>query len=549
MTTTRDLMQDVLAEDMNMAKRLDQLVRAGLMAPQALPTLHRGLSKLNAGMAITGQDRDAVTNLLNSLLFIVLGDDTMFQKSQTTVRQNKQEHGHNVATHMAMEAKKDPGEYDYEGDMAMSQLKSIMMNAKRLHDCLEPETNLPEWVQSKITLAEDYITTATNYVEGTLDEEVEITEVLSKDASAGDWIHDFVHSDNPQFKGKSEKKRKQMALGAYYAKQRNEEVEEIDEGRPSQRHPLEGHEYHKKSDAALIHIAKDAHAAAEAMKSHNTTAENKYRDQANDSATVRHFRKTSGMPTWYKKKYGHIKESDMSEVEQVNEKASDKEVKMATGIPHDKRYVGGNMTGAISAIEKIRRGLSKHPRVAASLKAANEATKLYKDLAYPSDGGVEIVESHRSAESHELVSHADNTEHLYKTSHVPVAKNLEKKFKKGTYDHEKAKKLWKYHADRSADSYAKEHGSPGQKGHHIFSVKDRHDAASHFADRHHDEMKAGNFHEGVEYADIEALQEDYAEKFQTALKASGKTLAQMSDDEKKAFFKHVDSIHTTNSGE
>ena len=82
----------------------------------------------------------------------------------------------------------------------------------------------------------------------------------------------------------------------------------LEEGRPSQRHPLEGHEYHKKSDEALIHIAKDAHAAAEAMKGHNTQAENKYRDQANDSATVRHFRKTHGMPDWYKKKYGHVKE-------------------------------------------------------------------------------------------------------------------------------------------------------------------------------------------------------------------------------------------------
>jgi len=82
----------------------------------------------------------------------------------------------------------------------------------------------------------------------------------------------------------------------------------IQEGRASQRHPLEGHEYHKKSNDALVHIAKDAHAAAEAMKSHNTTAENKYRDQANDSATVRHFRKTNGMPDWYKKKYGHMSE-------------------------------------------------------------------------------------------------------------------------------------------------------------------------------------------------------------------------------------------------
>ena len=56
-----------------------------------------------------------------------------------------------------------------------------------------------------------------------------INEVLSKDASAYDYIHDFVHSDNPKFAGKSKAKRKEMALAAYYAKQRNEEVD-LEEG-------------------------------------------------------------------------------------------------------------------------------------------------------------------------------------------------------------------------------------------------------------------------------------------------------------------------------
>ena len=60
----------------------------------------------------------------------------------------------------------------------------------------------------------------------------------------------------------------------------SEDVESLEEGRPSQRHPLEGHEYHKKSDEALVHIAKEAHAAAEAMKSHNTTAEKKESEHA-----------------------------------------------------------------------------------------------------------------------------------------------------------------------------------------------------------------------------------------------------------------------------
>jgi hypothetical protein len=67
----------------------------------------------------------------------------------------------------------DAGEYDYEGDMAKSQLRSIMTNAKRMHDMLEDNTNLPEWVQSKITLAEDYVLTATNYMESEMNEEVE----------------------------------------------------------------------------------------------------------------------------------------------------------------------------------------------------------------------------------------------------------------------------------------------------------------------------------------------------------------------------------------
>lgn len=109
-----------------------------------------------------------------------------------------------------------------------------------------------------------------------------------------------------------------------------------------------------------------------------------------------------------------------------------------------------------------------------------------------------VFENHDS-EAHELHTYADNHSRLYKTSHVPVAKNLEKKFKKGTYDHEKAKKLWKYHADRAAHEYAKEHGSPGQKGHHIFSSTARKNAASRMADAHHAEMKAGNFHEGIDH--------------------------------------------------
>jgi hypothetical protein len=62
----------------------------------------------------------------------------------------------------------------------------------------------------------------------------ELQEVLGKSDPAGKWISDFVHSDNPKFAGKSKEKRKQMALAAYYAKQRNEEAE-IEEGNNTQK--------------------------------------------------------------------------------------------------------------------------------------------------------------------------------------------------------------------------------------------------------------------------------------------------------------------------
>ena len=59
---------------------------------------------------------------------------------------------------------KDPREYGFEGEMAMSQLKGIMQHAKQLHGMLKPDTDLPEWVQSKITLAYDYMQTAADYM-------------------------------------------------------------------------------------------------------------------------------------------------------------------------------------------------------------------------------------------------------------------------------------------------------------------------------------------------------------------------------------------------
>ncbi|MDA9002821.1 hypothetical protein N9J19_00465 [bacterium] len=51
---------------------------------------------------------------------------------------------------------------------------------------------------------------------------------------------------------------------------------------------------------------------------------------------------------------------------------SDKEVRMAKGIAFDKRHVGGDYTGAAKKMEKIKKGLSDHPKAKDALRRANE---------------------------------------------------------------------------------------------------------------------------------------------------------------------------------
>ena len=83
-----------------------------------------------------------------------------------------------------MNEAKDPNEYDNEGEMAKTQLKTIVRNAEEMMDLLDDEENMPEWVQSKITKASDYMTSAYNYMasededEDEEDDEKKVDEVV-----------------------------------------------------------------------------------------------------------------------------------------------------------------------------------------------------------------------------------------------------------------------------------------------------------------------------------------------------------------------------------
>ena len=60
--------------------------------------------------------------------------------------------------------------------------------------------------------------------------------------------------------------------------------------------------------------------------------------------------------------------------EHDNGEFTDQQIKQAFGILNDPKFKGGNYDGAVEVIEKLAKGLSKHPSVANALMRANEDT-------------------------------------------------------------------------------------------------------------------------------------------------------------------------------
>jgi hypothetical protein len=87
---------------------------------------------------------------------------------------------------------KDEQEYGYEGDMAMTQLETAIRHATHLKDMMQPDTDLPEWVQSKITLATDYLQTACDYMTSEMNEALKGNQhKIDKNKNGKVDAHDF----------------------------------------------------------------------------------------------------------------------------------------------------------------------------------------------------------------------------------------------------------------------------------------------------------------------------------------------------------------------
>ena len=91
----------------------------------------------------------------------------------------------------------DPKEYDYEGNMAKSQLITMADAAEELHDMLDDKENLPEWCQNKIAKATDYIDSVRDYMIAAKSDDIDDEDDDDKDVKEA-INHADAHTDAQQ---------------------------------------------------------------------------------------------------------------------------------------------------------------------------------------------------------------------------------------------------------------------------------------------------------------------------------------------------------------
>jgi hypothetical protein len=149
----------------------NMLLRAMAQDPSDLMKMKRAIKA--GDKALTNPIlRQEVLKMLDQMMSLTTADPSLLQKTRMGFQKAKKL---KMPEEVQLEAigakdKQDEGEYGYEGDMAMSQLRTIIRNCQEMMKVLDKETDMPEWVQSKITLATDYLQTANDYLMSELEE-------------------------------------------------------------------------------------------------------------------------------------------------------------------------------------------------------------------------------------------------------------------------------------------------------------------------------------------------------------------------------------------
>ena len=349
-------------------KRLDTLIRQGMMPAKQLPILKRALDKLKGGQIPNPYEREAISKLLDKTLGFQFGDDVTYNRARL----------HTQRTRYQTEEKKMA---DKEGDVVVYDGSEDEAEAKRDKKVKKngKSYNLKSKNGNGEEVKEDVKAELASIQK---DKKVQSTKAAARPADEGQTEGD---KESPK-QGSSKVPEVGQLSEPQDSKPVMKEglVSDLDsEGMRSRASRL----MRKRGKVSKERLAKDMPAAVRKEKQKAGLSEdlkkfNKlYNENLQRALANNKVDNVRDIPEKIKADlFKHVEEATYS----------DKQIKMAKGIAFDKRYKGGNMTGAAKQMEKIKKGLSDHPDVSDALRKANEEVVQEKMATKDHDGDGKI---------------------------------------------------------------------------------------------------------------------------------------------------------------
>ena len=334
-------------------QRLNTLIRQGMLPARQLPILHRALANMKAGKLLPPYERDAISKLLDKMMGFQFGDDVTYNRARLHTQKTKYQ---TEEKKVAKDKEGDVVVYDGSEDEAEAKRdKKVKKNGKskilksNKGDGMKPEEEVNEAIASRP--ADE------GQEEGDLNkkpkqggsQEPEVGELCDKPSIKEGLISDL---DSEGLRARDSRRFKRAGKRA---------KDDILKGMPSSL---------RKEKMKESKLPDDLQKFNELYKKNLETAlSNRGVDNVRD------------LPE-------QLKDKMFQKVDEAS--YSGKQIKMAKGIAFDKRYKGGNMTGAAKQMEKIKKGLSDHPEVNDALRRANEEVVTEKMATKDHDGDGKI---------------------------------------------------------------------------------------------------------------------------------------------------------------
>ena len=326
-------------------QRLDKLIRQGMLPARQLPILHRALSNIKMGKILTPYEREALSKLLDKMMGFQFGDDITYNRARLHTQKTKYQ-----TEEREVAEDKDVVVYDGTKDESEEKRdKKVKKNG------------------------------SSKNAKG--DKMVEVDDGQTK---SGGKVQEAI-GNRPADKEEGDKESPKQGGSE------TPEVGKMCEPQDGKAKLDEDEEDRSKMERRFARAAK----SARGIPGELTKDVRKEKEKAGLKEQLKEFNEL----------YQHNLERALANqgvdnvrdvplslksqlFKQVDEATySGKQIRMAKGIAFDKRYKGGNMTGAAKQMEKIKKGLSDHPDVSKALRQANESKMATKD--HDGDGKIE----------------------------------------------------------------------------------------------------------------------------------------------------------------